>query len=842
MEAKKVTVTDRDVNARVQSEMVRRLFSYSLPVHVVSIPAAFLLAALFREVVETGVAMAWAITLCLVEFCRLALALAFFHYRGHINRPRTWLIAFGVGLAVAAPIWGVAGALFFPLDEPEFQVIIALSMVAISGVALPLLAPALWMFQLALACFLLPVFLRLVFVGEPLSQITAGLVALAAVVLGLAAPRINRDQVEATSARFSYASVAESLRTEVEERRRVESELRRRETTNHRRKLILMELARNPVIAEGDLEAAIVGVARGVARGLAVTRVSVWDLNLDQELFRARMILDGDQARQQPDESFDIRIDAESRRELEKTRTLVLSDVNADPRAALYREDYFRPNGVYSALVTPFRRGGRIRGFLMAESRIQRFWTEDDDNFISSAVDFISLALAAADRRQAQHRLREMATLDGLTRLPNRNAFHEFFQRSLQSAAREGERVGLLFVDLDRFKAVNDSLGHHAGDVVLQEIAQRLLDSTREGDWVARLAGDEFTVIVHGVESLETLRGIANRIRKGLVRPVMLGNTEVTLTCSIGISLFPDHAEEAERLLQNADAAMYEAKKQGRNRYAFFTPELRERAVRRLSMDNELRRAVEEQDFLLHYQPIVQSETGSLMGVEALVRWQRPDGTMVSPGEFIPLAEETGLIVPIGEWVLDRALAQLGEWDQLEGEDLTMSVNFSMVQCRHGGLPGMVDRSLSRNGIDANRLVAEVTESDVLIGQQQYQAVFDRLREHGVRVAMDDFGTGSSSLGQLKRLPVDILKLDRSFVRDIASSSEDEAITGAAISMASALGLKVIAEGIEQSVQRDLLIEAGCRLMQGFYFSRPLMAEDVADLIRTGERLPRDDS
>jgi len=336
------------------------------------------------------------------------------------------------------------------------------------------------------------------------------------------------------------------------------------------------------------------------------------------------------------------------------------------------------------------------------------------------------------------------------------------------------------------------------------------------------------------------LRGIANRIRKALTQPMLLNNTEITLTCSIGISLYPDDADDAERLLQNADAAMYEAKKEGRNRYAFFTPELRERAVRRLSLDTELRRAVEDNDFVLHYQPIVSSHDGKIMGVEALVRWQRSDGQIVSPGEFIPMAEETGLIVPIGEWVLDRALQQLGHWDRLSDDQLTVSVNFSMVQCRHGGLPATVDRSLTRNQIDAARLVAEVTESDVLIGQQQYQAVFDRFRERGVRVAMDDFGTGSSSLGQLKRLPVDILKLDRSFVRDITSSSEDEAITRAAITMAKALGLKVIAEGVEFPAQREMLIDAGCRLMQGFYFSRPRAAEEISHLIKEAGTLPED--
>jgi len=831
-------VTDRDVDSQVRAEMIKRLFTYGFPSHIASIPGAILVAILMSAVVSWNTSLGWAIALITSELLRVIACLLFFHYRGHVSRPRMWFALFLSGALLSAAIWGAGGVLLFPEGHAEYQIIMALILVAVAGISLPLLAPAFWLYMVTMGLILLPILLMLLMSASSLSQIAAVLIGLSALVLVLAARRINWDQTESVAARHSFASAAESLRQEVDERRRIESELRRRETTNQRRKLILMELARHPVIAEGDLALALGEVAQAVARGLAVTRVSVWFLSPNNARFDCRLILDGDRLDDSPALSLDVRLDQDSRQEFERIRTLVVPDVRNHAHAGLYWADYFRDTGIQSILAAPFRRDGRVRGFLMAESRIQRFWTEDDDSFISSSVDFVSLAMAASDRRKAQHRLREMATLDGLTRLPNRNAFHEFITQSIKSAQREGSRLGLLFVDLDRFKAVNDSLGHHAGDVVLQEMSQRLLDSLRDGDWVARLAGDEFTVIVHDLESLETLRGIANRVRKSLIQPMVLDKTEITLTCSIGIAIYPDDAEDSERLLQSADAAMYEAKKEGRNRYAFFTPELRERAVRRLSLDNELRRAVDDQEFILHYQPIVRSDTGAMVGVEALVRWQRADGQMVSPGEFIPLAEETGLVVPIGEWVLNEALRQLGEWDRNHDSRLTVSVNFSMVQCRHGGLPAMVDRALNRNGMDSERLVAEVTESDVLVGQQQYQAVFDRLRERGVRVAMDDFGTGSSSLGQLKRLPVDILKLDRSFVRDITTASQDEAITRAAITMADALGLSVIAEGVEMPGQRDLLVHAGCRLMQGFYFSRPRQAEDISRLLRDGQTLP----
>ncbi len=830
------------VEARVRSEMLRRLYTYSFPVHLVSLPAAFLLAAVFAEAAAPGVPWIWATVLAVVEGSRAIVALLFFRYRGHETRYRFWFILFAVGVFTAMVVWGSAGVVFFKHGDPLYQMLVTLKLVAIMGIALPLLAPTRWLYITSLGIALGPVLVMHLLADGPMSGIAGILIGLAVLLLALACVRINGDQTEAVAARHSYASVAESLRQEVEERRRIEAELRRRETSNQRRKTLLMELARDPAIVDGDLEQTFATVAQSLARGLTLTRVTVWVLCVDTGKLRCELVLDGDEQDQHPNLAIDMRLDKATQRSLLATRTLVVADTQSDVNAREYWHDYFKPKGVLSVLATPYRRQGRIRGFIMAESRIKRTWTEDDDNFMSSAVDFVSLAMAAADRRKAQHRLREMANMDTLTRLPNRNAFQEVLEKTLADAIEKGTRVGLLFVDLDRFKAVNDSMGHHAGDIVLQEMAERLLVSTREGDWVARLAGDEFTVIVRDPESLDTLRGIAGRVSKNLIRPMMLEGTQITLTCSIGISLFPDDAEEGERLLQNADAAMYEAKKEGRDRYDFFTPELRERAVRRLNLDNDLREAVESESFVLHYQPVVESRQGEMVGVEALIRWVREDGSMVSPAEFIPVAEETGLIVPMGEWVLNEALRQLGAWEKETGLTLNMSVNFSMVQCRHGDLPAIVSRSLARHRVSPERLVAEVTESEVLIGEQQYKRVFDRLRGSGVRVAMDDFGTGSSSLGQLKRLPVDVLNLDRSLVCDIATSSQDEAMVRAVITMAEALGLSVIAEGVETLEQRDLLIDAACPLIQGYYFSRPLPADKITAILTGKHRLPLENS
>jgi diguanylate cyclase (GGDEF)-like protein len=428
--------------------------------------------------------------------------------------------------------------------------------------------------------------------------------------------------------------------------------------------------------------------------------------------------------------------------------------------------------------------------------------------------------------------LRELATVDGLTRLPNRHAFQEYLAAALAATNTDESRLALLFVDLDRFKEINDSFGHHAGDTVLREMAARLAECTRDMDWVARLAGDEFMVIVPEVDSLETVRSIAQRIRKALTRAMTIEGVEVQLTCSIGIALCPDDAIDAERLFQNADAAMYQAKREGRNRYAFFRPELRERAILRLSRENALRQAIAADELELHYQPIVEATTGSLHGVEALVRWRHADGQLLAPAEFIPLAEETGLIWSLGEWVLNAALNQLAAWDSASRIRPLLSVNFSVAQCRQGKIRDVITRSLAHHHLSPDRLIVEVTEAEALLAY--YQENFRPLREDGMQLAMDDFGVGASTLAQLRRLPVDMLKLDVGIVADIESCARDQAITRAIISMADALEITVVAEGVETPGQRRSLMDAGCRRMQGFLLGRPKPPGELERLLRLG--------
>lgn len=829
------------VESHVLADSVRQLFHYSAPIHLVTPGAAWLIALLLDRTEGLAHIWTWALVLTMVELLRLGLYAAFCWGSGSDWRPRRWLAVFAVLVAATALCWGSLGYFFLGEVSPMAQAALVLVLIVACSASLPLLVPVLWTYHLALLLIAAPVVPALWADGEMTALYIGVLGIFALIILMISSVRIHRDQQEAIRMRHSYALAADHLRQEVEERRRVENELRRREFLTQRRKGLLMELAREPVIAEGSMAPSLEAICRTVLRGLSVTRATVWYIDPGSDRFVCRLVLDGGGSDHAPDLAFPVELETATRRRLETSRAVAMSDLRTEPELSTYRRDYFEPNRVLSVLGAPFRRDGRVRGFLLAESRIERQWSEEDESFVSSAADFVSLALAAADRRSAQRRLRELATLDHLTRLPNRHAFQEYVDRALSDAALAGTRTGLLFVDLDRFKAVNDSLGHHAGDIVLQEMSERLAESTREGDWVARLAGDEFTVIVNNPHNYETLRGIANRIRKALTQPTHVHDQEITLTCSIGIAVYPDDARDAETLLQNADAAMYAAKGMGRNQYAFYTPRFRERAQRRLSMDTDLRRALEKEEFRLHYQPIVRARDAGIEGLEALVRWEPEAGEIIPPGEFIPMAEDNGLIVPIGEWVLREALGQLDEWDRQLEESPLLSLNLSMVQVRHGGLPERIERALREHGVAPERLVVEVTETDVLLGRGQYAGVFERLREQGVRVAIDDFGTGSSSLGQLKRLPADILKLDRSFVRDLDAGSADQAIARAVIGMAEALGLQVIAEGVEEPYQWQELARSGCGLLQGFYFSRPVDAEEVGRQLRHGLELEEPD-
>jgi diguanylate cyclase (GGDEF)-like protein len=442
---------------------------------------------------------------------------------------------------------------------------------------------------------------------------------------------------------------------------------------------------------------------------------------------------------------------------------------------------------------------------------------------LSRMGENVSVALENFDRAdekvRADGRIQYLATHDELTCLPNRVTFHQLFEQSIRMAHRDCRQCALLFIDLDRFKVINDSLGHAAGDTLLIEVADRLRTCVRDSDLVARFGGDEFVVVLNGISDREQIAVVAQKILTTLLPPVILAGHECRTTGSIGIAVFPENGSDVQTLTKNADMAMYLAKEEGKNNFRFFSPEVRSQSIERLKLEADLRRALERNQLTLHYQPKIQVATGQISGVEALLRWTHPLLGSISPAEFIPLAEETGLIIPIGRWVLKNACAQNMAWQREGLPVLSMAVNLSPRQFLDTNLLDDIDEALALSGMPARLLQLEITESMVMQNVERAIRLLDEIRSRGVRLAIDDFGTGYSSMSLMKKFPIDTIKIDRTFVRDLAESAEDRAIATAIISMSKALGLTVVAEGVETSEQDSFLRGHACDEIQGYLFS-----------------------
>ena len=436
------------------------------------------------------------------------------------------------------------------------------------------------------------------------------------------------------------------------------------------------------------------------------------------------------------------------------------------------------------------------------------------------------------ERKRYQVQLEHQANYDALTGLPNRTLLHDRLRQAV-FAQRRVHAIAVVFIDLDHFKFVNDSLGHSVGDELLKNTAARLRSVLRDGDTVARLGGDEFVLVLNDQNDEEVVFRAMQRIAATVNAPMTIGGKELFITCSAGISLHPQDGPDVDTLLKNADVAMYRAKEAGRNNFQFFTAEMNQLVTERLQMEQSLRHALERREFVLHYQQKVDMRTGSVCGSEALLRWMHPEWGLVRPARFIPLAEETGLIVQIGEWVLGEACRQNVAW-QKEGLDPgVVSVNLSARQFRREGLVRAVSRILAESGLEPSKLEMELTESMVMHNAEAAIAILQGLKSLGVTLSVDDFGTGYSSLAYLKDLPIDTLKIDRSFVRDIeAGGTHGEGVLAQAIiSLAHALNLKVIAEGVETDAQLRFLTKHRCDEVQGFYYGEPVAPKAFARLL-----------
>lgn len=443
-----------------------------------------------------------------------------------------------------------------------------------------------------------------------------------------------------------------------------------------------------------------------------------------------------------------------------------------------------------------------------------------------------ALVFDVSDSKAAQDRIAYLAWHDTLTGLANREQLQHLLRARLEAARQEGRQLALLFIDLDRFKTINDTLGHHVGDDVLKLCAQRLQDHIRSSDLVARLGGDEFVVVLGDVDDVEVVGRLGEKLLDVLSRPMQVHGRELHVSASLGISLCPKDGESVAELMRHADAAMYRAKAAGRRTLAFYSPELQSDNVQRFELESLLRLALPRQEFRLHLQPQFMAADGRLVGFEALLRWQTQDGTWVPPDRFIPLAEETGLIHEIGDWVLDEACRQWRKWADMGAPHLRVSVNLSAHQLRAPSLQERLGRLLTEHGLPAGVLELELTETVAMHDPASSIERMGQLRDAGISWAVDDFGTGYSSLAYLKTLPIQRIKLDRAFVRDLERSTDDQAICSAAIRLAHALGLELVAEGVETQAQHHFLRLHGCDVMQGYLLGRPMPDADAQALIQ----------
>ncbi|CAM4393673.1 EAL domain-containing protein [Paenibacillus typhae] len=519
-----------------------------------------------------------------------------------------------------------------------------------------------------------------------------------------------------------------------------------------------------------------------------------------------------------------------------QTDLVQIMDVDMLPQEAGAEHEIFSSYKLKSLISVPVRNKGKILGLLFFGSvKAATAFGQNHQELLRILANLLSDALVKVE---AEREISYMAYYDALTGSANHTLFKNKLEESIRSAGETGKPIGVLFIDLDSFKNVNDTIGHLGGDEMLKEVTGRIAGCLREQDMVSRFGGDEFLIKLAGIERVEDIRAIAESIIQAIARPVTVKGQEFFITASAGIAVYPGDGESTEELIRNADLAMYAAKEKGKNQYALCSSAMKQQVLEKTLLTNSLYRALERNELVLYYQPQVSVQTKEIVGLEALVRWNNPELGMISPAAFIPLAEQTGLILPIGQWVLETACRQMKEWQALGVQGIRMAVNLSMVQFQDRSLLSIVERTLSETGLEPECLELEVTESAAADGDDYIVEVLHALKELGVSLSIDDFGSGYSSLSRLKTLPVDRIKIDMQFVRGISNGNDDEAIAKTIIQLAKNLKLHVIAEGVETGEQFAFFDKNRCDEIQGYFFYKPMPASEIESILLNMNPLP----
>lgn len=705
----------------------------------------------------------WFAAMTLILAGRAVLKFAYDHHHPDLTSYTPWLRRFRAGVLITGMAWGVAGILFFMPEAVAYQGFNLVVLIGLAAGAMVVMVPDYPSFLAYAVSLLLPVAVRTLAEGDELHVTTGLLTILLSAFLFRSGRLFSKSLVTSLQLRFENQELVDSLGRE---KNRLDNRLGR-----------ILNDGSTEIYIFDAVSLACLQVNAGAAQHLGYSR---------EELTRRPV--------------FDF----------------LLDDMDSASFGALVQP--LRDGRVESVLHTGRnrRRDGTTYDI---EARLQLSTAEDPPVFVATVLDI-------TERVRHEQELIHQANFDQLTGLPNRNYMLMCMGSAFARARRSGQLVGLMFLDLDNFKNINDTMGHRAGDELLKQAAERIKSILRDGDMPSRLSGDEFLVLLEGLNNPSDAELVAHKLVSVFEAPFVIGSKEIYATSSIGVSLFPNDGDSAEVLLQHADTAMYQAKKKGRNDYRFFTLKMRVAAEERLAIESHLRQALKNDELSLVYQPKFDCASGAIVGAEALLRWNNPVLGQVPPDKFIKVAEDTGFIEAIGTWVLRSACIEASQWQALCGSPVHVAVNVSSRQFRGGRLWDVVERALQVSELPHHLLELEITESLLMQDAQDTVAMLNFLHAHGIRLALDDFGTGYSSLAYLKRFPLQVLKIDRSFVRDLSLDSSDRTLVDAIIAMAHHLDMVVVAEGVETQDQLQYLQRRKVEVVQGFLLSKPIPAAE----------------